>query len=734
MSEGANGPTQQRPWRPALIGMLAAASVAVVAVIWLAVRVYQAGQNQEPRYPYVPYLVFAIASALISGMTATFLWLAYRREESLPTLSSLERANLLGWLALQAFMVAVILGVMPVVLEYNLEVLGNWFQQLSKGLPAWREWATWRPIVFTLGGLFAMMLAFLGLVGEERDNPNLRRLIYGYNTFLSAVLLLGILVVINVMAFAYGTRPFDWSSTGIFTVHERMQRLIRQLPHPVDVYVLLDPRDDLYTEMRDYLEVCRTYNRDKFRVHYPFFGQVQETLGLLYKRYRVSADQSGVLVVYDPNGRDAYQFLRRDDLRSESRLGREPTVFKGEVALASAIVTLMQGPQKPIIYFTSGAGEMTPTHNNPERNLRRLQDRLEQQGYQVKVVNLVERDAFGGLSSSILQALMEADVWIVADPLSAPPGYLDVLKTYMGQPSPQGLPQVLAALHSSLSGGYALLNTATLDWFLVRQALRGKGRLVVFTGVELGNDGAPVAFPLADFLKEFGVQTGKDLLLSLARRGGVITAGEVLRPVVRISPQADKQLVAGLARPQLESAISLPLARSVESTPAGDYVVHSLLETLFPVYPLTEPLTDNDPLIHLLELVKRDPNAFQQRIRKPPHPVAVTVRERSERVPRDPFHAGVAGEGAPRLVVFGSSYLALAADDDFVFNLVASSVAWLRQRTELVEVGIPPRERKTFQPGPNFEQYGLTSYVLQGLLVFGLIIFSGVGVYLVRRR
>lgn len=738
MSEGNAWSKQRQQWRPALLGMIAAFAVAVVAMLWLGYRIYKASASQEPRYPYVPYLVFAVASGFISAFTGLFLWLAYRREESERNLANLEKANLLGWLALQAFMVAATLGIMPVILEYNLGVLDNWFSKVSGGLKAWREWATWRPIIFTLAGFFAMMLAFLGMVGEERENPNLRRLIYGYNTFLSAVLLLGILIVVNAIAFAYGTRPFDWSATGIYTVHERMQRLLRSLTRSVDVYVLLDPGDDLYVEMRDYLEVCKTYNREHFRVHYPFLAQSRELLRRMFERYRVRPDQSGILVVYDAEGRNAYQFLRREELRSESRFGREPVTFKGEAALASAIVTLIQGPQKPVIYFTSGAGEMTPSRfEDEERNLRRLKDRLEQQGYQVKEVDLTQREPLGGFSNQIYQALLEAEVLIIADPLALPPGYLDVIKLYMGPPAPHDFSLALTLVQAMLQGPAQLVNPVALDWFLLQQFRRGKGRLLVFTGADLDKDGAPTSSPLADFLKEYGVQVAKDLLLALPEPGrpGAFTTLDALRPYVRINPQADQELRAGLSPALIETRFGLPFWRTVEAASGSNYVVTNFLETSGPTYPLTDRLIEGDPLVHLVSLLERNPEEFRNRIRKPPHPVAVTVRERSERVPRDPFHAGVAGEGAPRLVVFGSRWLALAAGtDDVAFNIVLSSIAWLRQRSELIDVGIPPRERKTFQPGPNFEQYGTFSYLLQGSLVFGLVIFSGIGVYLVRRH
>ncbi len=718
---------QEQRSRPALLLMMFAAVTALVATVWLGFKIYQATGQQQPRFPYVPWLAFSIASLVISIGTALSLWLGSKYAESEQTLTSAEKANFLGWLALEAFVVAAALGLAPVILEYSLSPVDNWFTRVNnRGLQAWREWPTWKPIVFTVAGLLGMMLAFSFMVNEARENPFVRRLIYGYNTFVSAVLLLGILIVVNGIAFAYGTRPFDWTSTGTYTVHERMQNLLRRLDKPVHVYVLIDPEDSLYPEMRNYLDLCETYNREKFRVYYPYLRGTRELLQQLFQRYRVSFDQAGILVVYDPDDRNAYQFIRRDDLRSESRFGREPPVFKGESSLASALVTLKQGPKKPAIYFTTGAGEMTFSHADKNRNLLRLKDRLEHQGYLVREVDLSKRDAFGGPATEVLQALLEAEALIIADPLTAPPGYVEMLKMYMSSPAPLGLPQSLGLVSAALQGPLFAFDPSAMDWFMIQQVRRGKGRLMVFTGAHL-EDRTPTACPLEAMLKDYGVSVGRDVVLSLVR-------GQMLNAFVRINPRADERLRAGLSPSQLETVFLIPLCRSLDSGQGGDYVVTPLLQTAVPIYLLQDRLLADDLEGHLGEHANRDLESFKQRIKDPPQTVAVTVRERSTRVPRDPFHAGVAGEGTPRLVVFGSAGLALLAGfEDFHFNLIASSLAWLRERQELIDVGIPPRDKKSFEPGPNFQQYSLLSFMVQGLMVFALVIVSGIGVYLVRR-
>ncbi|GBD36252.1 hypothetical protein HRbin36_01373 [bacterium HR36] len=349
---------------------------------------------------------------------------------------------------------------------------------------------------------------------------------------------------------------------------------------------------------------------------------------------------------------------------------------------------------------------------------------------------MTKRDATGGIANDVYQAILEAELFIVADPLALPPGYVEILQLYMDNLVPHGFPEALGLAQALLQGPVHLFPPAAFDWFLVQQTRRGKGRLIVFSGAWITRNDEPAPCPLADFLKRYGVEARKDLLLAVPSSGTILVREDpYLSLFVRISEQADQQWRAGLSSDLLAFPFLAQSCRSIEPASGSDYVVNPLLQTRFPIYTLEEKLLSPDPAEHWQRILQLEPEVFKRRIKAPPHSIAVTVRERSSRVPRDPFHAGVSGEGTPRLVVFGTATLARAAGvNDTYFNLILSSLAWLRQRTELMDVGIPPRQRKIFEPGSNFHTYSMTHYLLQSLFVFGLVIVGGVGVYLVRRH
>src|SRR5262249_37679689 len=115
-------------------------------------------------------------------------------------------------------------------------------EQLGAGLDSWRKNPAaliWSGLA-TFGGL-ALMFASLQLGrGLERQNQNIRRLIYGYNAVLTGLLLLAVLALPNVLAYAepftrFFGRPFDWTKTDINSIDVKMRNLLAETKDPIKV-------------------------------------------------------------------------------------------------------------------------------------------------------------------------------------------------------------------------------------------------------------------------------------------------------------------------------------------------------------------------------------------------------------------------------------------------------------------------------------------------------------------
>src|SRR5205823_3511597 len=95
------------------------------------------------------------------------------------------------------------------------------------------------------GGMTLMFAALQLARGQERTNPNLRRLLYGYNAVLGSLLLIAVLALLNILAytrvgpFKFFKETFDWTSGGMYTLGESTRNTLADLKQPVTAYVIM---------------------------------------------------------------------------------------------------------------------------------------------------------------------------------------------------------------------------------------------------------------------------------------------------------------------------------------------------------------------------------------------------------------------------------------------------------------------------------------------------------------
>src|SRR5207247_1656535 len=86
----------------------------------------------------------------------------------------------------------------------------------------------------------------------------LRRLLYGYNTALTGLLLLAILALLNVTVYFSFPSSLDWTQTrGFYSLSSRTQNILENLKDRVSAYVILSRNTPAYQETRRLLDNCR---------------------------------------------------------------------------------------------------------------------------------------------------------------------------------------------------------------------------------------------------------------------------------------------------------------------------------------------------------------------------------------------------------------------------------------------------------------------------------------------
>ena len=135
-------------------------------------------------------------------------------------------------------------------------------------------------------GLVIMFAAFQLARTEERANPFLRRLLYGYNAALTGVLLLAVLLVVNVFLNIWSKTPLDFTAGSSFTLSPQSQNILKSLDKPVQITQVHGFRNAFFleSEVKTLLDNCRDLS-DKVEVKELSLHQDQQRARELAKKY-----------------------------------------------------------------------------------------------------------------------------------------------------------------------------------------------------------------------------------------------------------------------------------------------------------------------------------------------------------------------------------------------------------------------------------------------------------------
>ena len=94
----------------------------------------------------------------------------------------------------------------------------------------------------------------------------MRRLLYGFSTVFTTILLIAVLLVINLLPYIPSRydplspllqTTFDWTKSRLYSLSPRSRETLTHLKEPVKAYVFLDRRDPVGDEAVTLLQNCR---------------------------------------------------------------------------------------------------------------------------------------------------------------------------------------------------------------------------------------------------------------------------------------------------------------------------------------------------------------------------------------------------------------------------------------------------------------------------------------------
>lgn len=219
------------------------------------------------------------------------------------------------------------------------------------------------PLLLVVAGAGLVFLAVQPARAEERHNQLLRRLVYGTNLGLTALLLVVVLVAANVVVALKFPAKLDVTEGGFYTLGGTTRAFLQTLPEPVTLYVILpDSGERVFNDVRQLAYEAQDAAGGRLKVRFISPATNDRGLTELRAKYpRVGRDELGILVTAgEDEKRNAFVPLRdlfEVEPAAPGRGGRGATKFVGEVRVMREVQFLADNEKKPVIYFTQGSKE-----------------------------------------------------------------------------------------------------------------------------------------------------------------------------------------------------------------------------------------------------------------------------------------------------------------------------------------------------------------------------------------
>jgi ABC-type uncharacterized transport system involved in gliding motility auxiliary subunit len=213
-----------------------------------------------------------------------------------------------------------------------------------------------------------------------------RSLIYGVNALVFTLVVLGILVVLNYLAFKRAGR-LDVTREKLYSVSDQTIKTIKGIKKDIEVLAFFK---EIGTDRREFQDLIKEYERRSDRIKVRFVDPDKDP-GVA-KRYDVNEYGTVVLVGGDQNIK-----LKLSDLISGG------IVDNAEQEITNALIKLSRDTRK-IVYFLTGHGERDIQNSTEPQGLGMLNKALRDEAYEVKGLLLLRESSVPQENSILIVA------------------------------------------------------------------------------------------------------------------------------------------------------------------------------------------------------------------------------------------------------------------------------------------------------------------------------------------
>jgi hypothetical protein len=226
---------------------------------------------------------------------------------------------------------------------------------------------------------------------RTRRKTKIGRIRIGLNVVVQIALVLFLAAMVNSFAFKHYKR-WDFSRDQKYALSDKTKRFLDTLKGKMRITVFFSPNTPITADVQNLLTEYQYAGKGKIDVE-----QIDPERNLsrakeLFDKYKVVTDESLLVLDYDGRSKTVKASEMADVDQSGMALGEGPRVaaFKGEQAITSAMIDLVEGKKKALGYVT---GHKEPALSAPTSPISLLKTFIENENIKFQELNLLDQPA-----------------------------------------------------------------------------------------------------------------------------------------------------------------------------------------------------------------------------------------------------------------------------------------------------------------------------------------------------
>lgn len=224
---------------------------------------------------------------------------------------------------------------------------------------------------------------------KKHSAKKIRRVRIGFNVLVQVVLVLFLAAMVNSIAFKHYAR-WDFSRDQKYALSDKTKRFLDTLRSKMRITVFFPPATPITPDVENLLTEYQYAGNGKVDVEHIDPERNLSRAKEVFDKYKVVTDEPLLILDYEGRNKTVKASEMAEIDQSGTALGEGPRVaaFKGEQAITSAMIDLVEGKKK-IVGYVLGHKEPPLTENSAISILKTF---IENENVQLKELNLLDLD------------------------------------------------------------------------------------------------------------------------------------------------------------------------------------------------------------------------------------------------------------------------------------------------------------------------------------------------------